>query len=395
VDGVENRTRWFRLRYNRGCSMTPSSGFRVGRILGIPVYLHSSWFLVFALITYSLATQFTQQHPTWSPAQHWALGLITSILFFASVVFHELGHSVIALHYKIPVLSITLFIFGGLARIGREPASAKQEFNIAIAGPIASFFLAGTFFMLARWGTGFDMLAATSQWLAVINFSLGVFNLVPGFPLDGGRILRATAWAITRDFARATRFAARSGQFFAYVMIMIGIWQAFHSNLVGGLWLVFIGWFLLSAAQESYAQVAIRATLQGLRAADVMSADVPVVSRDISLEDYVHEVLRTGRRCHVVTGSGVPVGLITLHSVQKFPREEWANTSVQAAMLPRDRIHWATPDEPVLGVLERMQSEDINQMPVIDGDHIVGMITRDSILRVIQTRLQVHHLAEQ
>lgn len=239
------------------------------------------------------------------------------------------------------------------------------------------------------------MLAAAAKWLAWINLSLGAFNLVPGFPLDGGRILRAIAWGVTHDFTRATRVASRGGQLFAYLMIFLGIWQALSGNWIGGLWLAFIGWFLLSAAQESYAQVAMRNSLRGMLAADVMSQDVPEVARDISLEDYIHEVLRTGRRCHIVTGNGNPVGLITLHAVRTLPREEWANTSVQAAMLPFERIHWVAPEEPVLAVLERMQNEDINQMPVMNDGRILGMITRDSILRVIQTRLQVDHLAEQ
>lgn len=375
--------------------MTPGSGIRIGRIFGISIYLHSSWFIIFALITYSLRTQFTAQHPSWTPAQHWALGIITSLLFFGSVVFHELSHSVVAQHYKIPVASITLFVFGGLARIGREPSSAKQEFNIAIAGPISSFFLSGAFYLVAHYSGNFEMIAATCDWLAKINFVLAAFNLVPGFPLDGGRVFRATAWGITRDFSKATRIASQSGQLFAYFMIFGGIFIALRGNWFGGLWWAFIGWFLLSAAQESYAQVAIRNTLTGLHASDIMSQDVPTVPRDLSLENYVHEVLRTGRRCHIVTGNDVPVGLVTLHAAREIPRDEWSNTSIQAAMRPIDKIKWASPSEPVLGILERMQAEDINQMPVLDDGHIVGMIARDSILRVLQTRLQVGHLAEQ
>jgi predicted transcriptional regulator len=179
----------------------------------------------------------------------------------------------------------------------------------------------------------------------------------------------------------------------AFVLILIGIWQALNGNWVGGLWLAFIGWFLLNAAQESYAQVAIRNSLTGVRASDVMSGDVPTVPRDMSLEDYVHEVLRTGRRAHIVLGNGAPVGLITLQSVRSIPRDEWPNTSIQAAMRTADQIHFASPTEPVLSILERMQKEDINQMPVVDGEHIVGMIGRDSILRVLQTRIQAAHLA--
>jgi Zn-dependent protease/predicted transcriptional regulator len=373
--------------------VTPGSGIRIGRIFGISIYLHSSWFIIFALITYSLRTQFTAQHPSWTPGQHWALGIITSLLFFGSVVFHELSHSVVAQHYKIPVASITLFVFGGLARIGREPSSAKQEFNIAIAGPISSFLLSGAFYLVAHDSGNFEMIGATCDWLAKINFVLAAFNLVPGFPLDGGRVFRAIAWGITRDFSKATRIASQSGQLFAYFMIFGGIFTALRGNWFGGLWWVFIGWFLLSAAQESYAQVAIRNTLTGLRASDIMSQDVPTVPRDLSLENYVHEVLRTGRRCHIVTGNGNPVGLVTLHAVRDVPRDEWSNTSIQAAMRPIDKIKWASPSEPVLGVLERMQADDINQMPVLDDGHIVGMIARDSILRVLQTRLQVGHLA--
>ncbi|MGC1635638.1 MAG: site-2 protease family protein [Candidatus Acidiferrales bacterium] len=365
----------------------------LGRIFGIPIYLHASWLIIFLLITITLAKQFTSQHPAWSPQQHWALGIITSVLFFGSVVFHELSHSVIAKHYRIPVDSITLFVFGGLSRISRDPSNAWQEFNIAIAGPFSSLFLGGCFWLVARYVHGNELVVAACTWLWEINVLLAIFNLVPGFPLDGGRILRGIAWGITKDFTRATKIASNAGRFFAYLMIFIGVWEAFNGNPIGGLWTAFIGWFLLSAARESYAQVAIKSTLTGLHAADVMTQDVPTVERNISVEDYVHEVLRTGRRCHVVTGAGRPVGLVTLHSAREVPRDEWSNTSIQAVMMPFDRIHAATPEEPALGVLERMQAEDINQMPVISNGQIVGMIGRDTILRVLQTRLQLGHLA--
>jgi Zn-dependent protease/CBS domain-containing protein len=374
---------------------SPASGIRILRVWGIPIYLHVSWFIIFALITLSLAKQFTSQHPGWSESQHWALGIITSILFFASVVFHELSHSLVAIRYRIPVKSITLFIFGGLAGIGREPDNAKQEFNIAIAGPLSSLFLAGCFYLVTRFFHGNEMVVAACRWLWQINVALAVFNLVPGFPLDGGRILRGIAWGITGSFERATRIAASAGKVFAYVMILLGVWQALNGNWVGGLWTAFIGWFLLSAAQESYAQVAIRNTLTGVRVQDVMTQDIPTITRDMSIQEYVHEVLRTGVMTHIVVGAEKPVGLVSLQAARTIPRDEWSNTSVQAVMLPVEGIQWATPDEPVLAVLERMQKQDIAQMPVISDDHILGMISRDSILRVLQTRLQVGHLATQ
>jgi Zn-dependent protease/CBS domain-containing protein len=373
----------------------PASGFRIGRIFGIPIYLHASWIIIFLLITFTLGRQFTAQHQTWSPAQHWALGIITSILFFASVVFHELSHSVVAKHYRIPVASIKLFVLGGLARITREPDNAKQEFNIAIAGPLSSMFLAGCFWLVARYFHGNDMVQAAATWLWEINLALAVFNLVPGFPLDGGRILRGIAWGLTGNFTRATKIASTVGKIFAYLMIMLGAGQALTGNWVGGIWTAFIGWFLLSAAQESLMQVAMRHTLTDIRAADIMTRDIPTVARDMSVEEYVHEVLRTGRRCHIVTGAGRPVGLVTLHAARTLPREEWANTSIQAVMMPVDRIHSASPTEPALTILQRMQREDINQMPVISDEHIVGMIDRDTILRMLQTRLQVGQAAGQ
>ena len=368
-------------------------GFRLGQVFGIPIYLHPSWLIIFFLITFSLSTQFKADHPSWGPQQHLALGIITSILFFASVIFHELSHSMIARHYQIQVDSITLFIFGGLARIQRDPASAKQEFNIAIAGPLSSLFLGGCFWLVFHYWHGNEMATAATKWLWEINVILAVFNLVPGFPLDGGRILRGIAWGVTGNFTRATQIASKAGKIFAYLMILFGIGQAMTGNWVGGIWTAFIGWFLLSASQESVAQVAIRNTLTGVRAEDIMTHDIPTVTREISLEEYVHEVLRTGLRCHIVLGAGNPVGLVTLKAVRAIPRDEWANTSIQAAMLPIDRIHSALPDESALGILERMQTEDINQMPVVSEGHVVGMIARDTILRVLQTRIQAGHLA--
>lgn len=372
--------------------MIRRGGFQIGRILGIPIYLHPSWFIIFVLITFSLTTQFRAQHPHWTANQHWALGILTSLLFFGSVVFHELGHSVVAMRYRIPVVSITLFVFGGLARIGREPERARQEFNIAIAGPLASFLLAGMFAGLAMLFPYSEMVGALAWWLSVTNAGLAVFNLVPGFPLDGGRILRAIVWGVTKSYTRATRIAGTSGKVVAYGMILFGAWYALKGQWTSGLWLAFIGWFLLTAAQESVAQMTVREALVGLHVADVMSHEVPTFPRNATLEEYGSDVLRTGRRCHLVEGDGKLLGMMNVQSLNAVPREDWPVTSVQAAMIPREKILWALPDEPLLGLLERLVAADVNQMPVVadaesgsDGARIVGMVTRDSILRVIQT----------
>ena len=375
--------------------MNPGSSLRIGRIFGIPIYIHASWVIIFVLITMSLGAQFTAQHPQWTPTQHWSVGVLTSLLFFASILFHELSHSVVARAYKIRVDSITLFVFGGVARISQDPAKAIQEFNIAIAGPIASLFLGGLFYSITRFVPYGTMTGALALWLSEINVGLAIFNLLPGFPLDGGRIFRAIVWGITKDFTRATKMAGTSGKLVAYGMIVFGAGFALSTGQwQAGLWYAFIGWFLLNAAQESVAQIAVRETLSGLHAADVMSQEVPTVTRDISLEDYSQEVLRTGRRCHLVVTNDRLVGMMNVPLLNAVPRDEWANNSVQAVMIPRDKILWAKPDEPLLGLLERLLAADINQMPVVssseDNDtHIIGMITRDSILRVMRTRAEV------
>jgi Zn-dependent protease len=376
-------------------AMTPAPGLRIGKILGIPIYLHSSWIVIFVLITLSLAMQFKQFHPQWSDAQHWSVGILTSVLFFGSVIFHELAHSVVAQHYKIRVVSITLFVFGGLARIERDPTKASQEFNIAIAGPIASGFLSAGFYSLTLFSDSSQILGALGSWLGQMNGYLALFNLLPGFPLDGGRIFRAIIWGYTKNFSRATRVAASSGKLVAYAMILFGVGYSMTTrDWVSGLWLAFIGWFLLNAAQESVAQLTIREALAGLHAADVMSHEVPTVSPAASLEDYSGEVLRTGRRCHLVVDGERLIGMMNVHTLNSVPRYEWTHTSVQAAMIPREKILWATPEDPLLGLLERLLAADINQMPVVSGSsdgaaRIVGMISRDSILRVLQTRAEL------
>ncbi|HEY6264415.1 MAG TPA: site-2 protease family protein [Candidatus Acidoferrum sp.] len=369
--------------------MMPRPGLKITTILGIPIYVDTSWVFVFALITYTIGEQFAQMHPQWTGTQHWTLGILTSLLFFSSVIFHELAHSVVAQHYKIRVISITLFLFGGLARIERDPSKAIQEFNIAIAGPLASGLLAGTFYSLRLLFPYSQMAGALGTWLGSTNLMLALFNLLPGFPLDGGRIFRAIVWGATKNFAKATRIAGASGKLIAYVMILGGAWGVFHENIQLGLWTAFIGWFLLNAAQESVAQVAIRETLAGLNAADVMSHEVPTVDGHITLEEYGAEVLRTGRRFHLVLTDDRLVGLMNVHMLNSVPREEWVHNSVQAAMIPREKILWASPEEPLLRLLERLLAADVNQMPVVsgteNGTHVVGMVTRDSILRVVQT----------
>jgi Zn-dependent protease/predicted transcriptional regulator len=371
-------------------------GLQIGKILGIPILLDPSWLFIFGLLTYALSSSFAEKYPQWPSSQHWVVGLFTSLLFFGSVLFHELSHSIVARHYKIRVVSITLFIFGGVARIGRDPAKAIQEFNIAIAGPLASFVLAGAFYGMSLLFPSDQKLTALAMYLSGTNFMLGLFNLAPGFPLDGGRIFRAFVWALTKDFSKATRAAGASGKLIACGLIAWGAWSGLHDNLSGGIWYGLIGFYLLGAANDSVQQLAVRETLRGLSAADVMSQEVPIISGGISLQDYSEEILRTGRRYHLVVTDDRLVGLMNVQALHAVPRDEWEHNSVQSVMIPRDRILWASQDEPLQRLLERLFAADINQMPVVsgspdDGAHVVGIVSRDAILRVIQARSELRH----
>jgi Zn-dependent protease len=366
-------------------------GIQIGRIYGIPIFLHTSWFIIFVLIAGSFYEEYQALQLNIPPARLVGLGVITSLLFCASLVFHELSHSVIAKHYKIPVVSITLFVFGGVSQIGREPGRALEEFNIAVAGPLSNFLLAGGFWLILRHAGSNEILSTLASSLAWINFSVAALNLIPGFPLDGGHIFRATIWAFNKDFSRSTRIAARTGQVVAYGMIALGISAAVGNfaplgGAVGGLWLAFIGWFLLTAARQGQAQVEARGALEGLRVADIMTPELHTVGREISLEDYAREMVRTGRRAHLVLAGNQLVGLITAEALSAVPQHDWDVTSVQAVMLPKEKLHWAAPEEPALSLLDRMRSVGVPQMPVIAGGSVVGVVTRDSILRVLQQR---------
>jgi CBS domain-containing protein len=227
---------------------------------------------------------------------------------------------------------------------------------------------------------------------------LATFNLLPGFPLDGGRIFRSIVWGITKSYTRSTRIAARSGQAIAYGMMGLGLFLAVRAysnggDVVGGLWLSFIGWYLLTTAKQSYVQVEAHGALEGLRVADIMTAELPSVARDLTLEEYAQEVARTGRRAHLVVSDGQLAGLMTIEALQAVPRDEWQTTSVQAVMLSREGLQWATPEEPAVELLARMSNANVDEMAVVSGGNLVGLVTRDSIVRVVQARMDLGHLA--
>ena len=369
---------------------------KLGRIFGVEIGLHYSWFIIAFLITLSLAGQFGLNNPNWSDGLRWGLAIVTAVLFFASIVAHELSHAVVAKARGLPVRSITLFALGGVAQIEKEAADAKTEFWMGIIGPITSFVigLVCLGITLALGWTPPEMprqpLTAMLMWLGYINIALAIFNMIPGFPLDGGRVLRAIVWWITGDAKRATTIASRVGQFIAFLMILFGILQFFRGAGFNGLWIAFIGWFLLNASRESYAQVAITEGLSGVRVRDVMSRDYPNVDHHANLQTFVEEhLVKSGRRCFVVTLNAHPEGLITPNEISPIPRARWPYTTVADVMLPFDRVRTVGPNTPVRDALEVMAREDLNQLPVVADSELAGFISRSHVLQLLKTRAEL------
>ncbi len=366
------------------------SSFRLGQVLGIPIEVHVSWILAFILFTVSFTFTFRQDY-SWSTPLTWAVGLATSLLFFVSVLLHELAHSVYARSKGIPVRNITLFIFGGVSQITEEPKTADTEFAMAFAGPLTSFVLAALFGILSLvTQTVNEPIAALSRYLAVINASLGAFNLIPGFPLDGGRVFRSILWGLGQNLERATRWASLLGQGIAYLLIIIGIWQFFSGNTLNGLWLAFIGWFLDNAAQSSYQQVATQRLLSGHTVREIMNQDCTALAPSLTLEALVNDhILATGRRCFPVVEGDALQGLLTIHNVKEVPREQWATTTVRAAMIPADKLKTVPPDQGLWPALQEMTAEGVNQLPVMENRRLVGVLARDNVLSFIRTRAEL------
>lgn len=355
---------------------------QVGRIFGIPVGLDYSWFLIFAVMTWMLASDhYPHVLPDWSAAWHWLLGATTTVMLFVSVLLHELGHSLVARGFRLKVRRITLFLFGGVAEIGSEPRSAWAEFWIAVAGPAVSFALGGFFHMLSAFAGGQPLLLALMHYLALINLALALFNLVPGFPLDGGRVFRAVVWGITGNFEKATRIAALVGRVFAFIFIYLGVTQIFAGNIGDGLWIIFIGWFLDNAAQVQIQRQHFRNLIAGHRVSEAMNANFAVVPLEMSLKEIAgYHVLGPGRRCVVVLHGEQVAGMLTLHKLQEIPEEKWAETNAGQAMIPVSRFKKVQPTTEVWQAMELMDRDGVNQLPVMVDHRVVGLLSRDDLI---------------
>src|SRR5258706_1900728 len=362
---------------------------RVGQIAGIDIYINVSWIIILVLLTWSLAVSwFPSIYPGWSVGTYWIVSLIAAILLFVSVLLHELAHSVVARARGLPVHNITLFIFGGISNIEQEPTSAGVEFQMAVVGPVVSILIGIVCFLLLLPIRGTNSpVAGILGYLALTNVALGIFNLIPGFPLDGGRVLRSIIWRVTGSLRKATRIATIVGEVLAYLCILGGIWLFFTGDSIGGIWIGFIGWFLLISARAANSQVMLQSMFRDVKVSQVMNPASITVPANISLQKLVDEYfLPHGLRSALVTQGDQLAGLITLGDIRHVPREQWAQTPVGYAMIPLDRLHVVYPQQNLNDVMPLMAGQDVNQLPVVQDGRVVGVLSRDSIMRFLEIR---------
>jgi Zn-dependent protease/predicted transcriptional regulator len=360
---------------------------QIARVIGIPIYLHFSWLIIFGLIVWTLSTgYFPAQSPDLPASSYWAKGLVASVLFFVSILVHELGHAVVALHHGLRTRSITLFIFGGVAQLEEDPRDGRAELWIAAAGPLVSLALAGLFYACSSLSFVGPSAAAVAKYLALINLILALFNLVPAFPMDGGRLLRGALWGALGK-ARATRIASGAGTFFAFFLIFAGVFSLLRGDSLGGVWYILIGWFIKDASMASYQQVRLDEVLRGVTVRDAMVEPVVTVPSSGSVAEAAQEhFMRTGYGSYPVTRGDAVVGLLSLKDVLRLSAEEREATSVQGAMRPLTDAIVTDPDTPLPVAIARMAQAGTARLLVMHGDQLVGLLTMNGVIRRLKVR---------
>jgi Zn-dependent protease len=359
-------------------------GIPLGRVFGIELRIDASWLIIFALVSVSMVGYFSHRFPGRAPGLIWAAALGTGLVFFASLLLHEISHSLVARAKGLEVQGITLFMFGGISQLREEPRRPWDEFLIALVGPLASILVGLAFVALELMLPAGSLARGAAGWLGRINFVLAVFNLLPGFPLDGGRMVRAAAWGITQDFRRATRIASTLGSVIAFGLVGWGIALILWTGgLVEGLWFGLIGWFLLVASRQSVGQLELRENLRRLRVEQAIRTPCTRVPAHLRVDQFVDEfVFRRGGRCFFVTQDEIVVGLVTLEDLRRVARDDWPGTSLRDVMVPLSRLKSVAPSDSLLVAFERMNEASVGELPVVEGDRILGVITHEDITRL-------------
>jgi Zn-dependent protease/CBS domain-containing protein len=367
-----------------------NNSFRLFTIRGIDVGVHYSWLIIFGLVTWSLSTYVfpgVSNVPRLSTIEYWILGALTAILLFASVLIHELAHSFVALARGLKARSITLFIFGGVSNLSGEAKEASTEFLVAIVGPLTSFVLAGIAFALGSviHEPRFDLVVS---YLFLINLTLGLFNLIPGFPLDGGRVLRAILWTATGNVRRATEWAANVGKLVAYLLFAYAIYLfLIEDSVIGGIWTAAIAWFLHNAASTSVQQLVFETRLRRVKASEIVRPDDTTVPPEITVAELVDRyILPANRRAVPVAQDGRLIGIVTVSDIANVPPEQRPFVPVGQVMGGKDKLYTVRADSPVLDAFALLGEHDFEQVPVMDGERYVGLLTRGDVARQLALR---------
>ncbi len=366
-------------------------GLRLFRVLGIQISLNYTWFVVFGLIAWSLASGYFPYHyPSLSPAAHWVMGFLGAVFLFLSVLIHELTHSYVANKEGIEVREITLFLFGGVSQLVKEPEDPRKELKVAIAGPISSLVLALIFWIFSNMTSrspNLLLFTGLLGYLAFINLSLAIFNLIPGFPLDGGRVLRAIYWKKTGSLKKGTQLAAGAGKWIGVAIILAGLLMVLTGNLMGGFWFVIIGIFLRSAAEGGFQQVVMKGALEGVKVRELMSRSVISVQPSLRIDRLVEEFYLTYKHItYPVTENEKIIGIITLKQVKEVPRDQWREKTVSEVMLPIQEEMTLDPDGEAVDALQKMIRSGEGRLPVVKDGKAVGMITRRDILNLLEIK---------
>lgn len=365
-----------------------NGSLRIGQVFGIGIYIHYSWLLVFLLFSFTLSEGYLPTVvPELTRSEYWTLGSSVTILLFVSILIHELAHSLTAIKHDIPIRRITLFIFGGVAQLEKEPEYPADELKITIAGPIASYILALIFFVFTYLPLGIA-LTESFRFLALINFIVATINLVPAFPLDGGRVLRALLWHFTKNLLRATKIAVTIGSFFAFLAMGAGFIMVFYQNFIVGLWYIFLGWMLYMAAQSSYNQLTLRQALSGIKVSDIMSTNLVTVNSNLNLDDLVNMFFHYRYSAFPVADEfSLIKGLVTLHQVKETPKNKWESTSVEEIMTPYEKCYKVAPEQEAVGVMMKMAKDNTGRALVVQEGKVMGILSKTDIMRLIDMQL--------
>lgn len=367
------------------------NSFKIATIIGIPIEVNASWLIILGLIVYSLAKgYFPYVLPGLTPIYYWAVGLTSALLLFICLLLHELSHSLVAKRNKLPISKITLFIFGGVAQMEKEPTSPIVEFKMAAAGPLMSIFLAATFFTITKFSQPIPIIWAISNYLFTINSVIVIFNLVPGFPLDGGRILRAALWFFLKDIRKATKIASIFGKIFALLLIGLGIIFLFSGNTISGIWFTFIGLFLFNAAETSYRQLIMKKIFSKTKVSDVMSKNVIWVDGKENIENVFNNyVLKFRHSTFPVLEDDILLGIITFHDIKDIPREEWKNNKAKDVCIPINNKFITSSKSHITTALSKIAGNTIGRLLVIEKNKIVGIISQKDIIKLFEIKSHI------